>query len=1344
LPKASSTKEVWINITPSASNPLAPMNQDGERIILTADIDEKEGGPEVAEDYWININQIYDVDVYADTININPEPGTSVSFNITITNDGNGEDSFGIALPAVRTGWDVKPYDPVTMLPKYNTDPLPQNAEEKILIKVTIPSKEAHISVPIDINVSSRGGDGLPYEIETVNVNVDITRGVKFVGDNSSKVEPGSYVLFNVTLENIGTINDTYSLDVVPPVPDFIDYNPLAPLFIEFGQRKSTILNISVDDSDVENLPPDENIILEAVNSDKSITVRQTFYIDITEVRSVRISSSPNWQKGKPKDILTYNITIENTGTGDDRFSLDILTNLPYSGWANLKNIGDYTNSLAPGEITYVEVEVEIPAKQNPGQGQIYLMAASKENPEKTHTINFSLSIEAIYKLQVSVEPATQKVNPGENVTYTISIKNVGTSQDNITLTDTPTENGESISKGLFSEEYFLLNPSQTRTVDYTVFAISEPDADKLLAKIEVKATSEEDTADPPASDTEIIEFEIKPTVDIELEVTETKKDVTPNLSGTKAEVEYTIKVWNRGLGTDSFEITEVNNHGYKVEIDPTTTNPIAAGSSAIVTVRIIIDNKASMSQTDYNTTITVTSEENEDKFEITTLKTRILQSYGVELQAVDKTLETGETLIGNNRIVSFDLDVRNLGTGEDTILFELSGDYANWGSLNESSYDMVPKERRPFTVNVKVPRETLVGDYSLILKATSQGDDDKYDDSDAYDDIKLTVTVTQFYEVELDPGETIKTGLPGDTIEFSFWVVNRGNGEDDVELKKSNYNLNWLWTINPRSPTLQPTGDSDGDDRREIKLTADIPIDEHGKTGLYNISIRVYSTSTTGEKIVHNQPLEFTVKVDAVYDMDLILEFPTSTDDQKKMPGKKIDYRVTLKNKGNDVDTFKLTLTGSKASWVDLPDSTVTMAAYSSKIINFTINIPDLTDVDDPEDIKAQKYTITLRATSDGDPDKFEDLNINPTVDEEYEVELESDLSLDSFNRGLITTNPNADPEFESFSLTITNNGNTKDIIQLRTKGSSDWTIKYKTTSGSTSMSTSITLDIGRSETITIQVFAPSDAENGDTERLTIEAKSENGEITDSFTIEATAETAKILFGNLEVTGDTSAGSKVTVKLTVRNDGDVEAEDLEIKFYDKGKLIHTEKIDELSKKDETEIQFTHELTEGDHKIEARTEWSGRTIKKSQSFSSEADLLSADMLWILIIVVGVVLFIIGITLASISYRRGIPADLREEIAMAKQASRMGKSPEEISEMRRKRFEKSGDKKKPGLKTERETPRGEEEGPGPRKKVPGKAVKIKCPKCDRIQAVTTPKRPIEFPCSNCGMKLVLKK
>ena len=91
------------------------------------------------------------------------------------------------------------------------------------------------------------------------------------------------------------------------------------------------------------------------------------------------------------------------------------------------------------------------------------------------------------------------------------------------------------------------------------------------------------------------------------LQADKIKKDVVPNLSGTRATVKYTIYVWNFGQDSDMFDITETNDHGFDVELSPTITNKINQDDSTQVTVKITVDNKAPMSTSDYNTVITVT-----------------------------------------------------------------------------------------------------------------------------------------------------------------------------------------------------------------------------------------------------------------------------------------------------------------------------------------------------------------------------------------------------------------------------------------------------------------------------------------------------------------------------------------------------------------------------------------------------------------------------------------------------------------------------------------------------------------------------------------------------------------
>ncbi len=143
------------------------------------------------------------------------------------------------------------------------------------------------------------------------------------------------------------------------------------------------------------------------------------------------------------------------------------------------------------------------------------------------------------------------------------------------------------------------------------------------------------------------------------------------------------------------------------------------------------------------------------------------------------------------------------------------------------------------------------------------------------------------------------------------------------------------------------------------------------------------------------------------------------------------------------------------------------------------------------------------------------------------------------------------------------------------------------------------------------------------------------------------------------------------------------------------------------------------------------------------------------MLYLIFAIIVLVVIFIGFYIGASSQSRNIPPELKEEIDMVKQAYKSGKSSDEIQEMRRKKFDRGG-----GIERERKRPglgaagagaagalgEGAAEGVGEKSAggAPGRSVKIKCPKCDKIQTVPSSKRPIEFSCTNCGMKLVLKK
>lgn len=752
-------------------------------------------------------------------------------------------------------------------------------------------------------------------------------------------------------------------------------------------------------------------------------------------------------------------------------------------------------------------------------------------------------------------------------------------------------------------------------------------------------------------------ETEVRSRGVIELQVDKLKQDVTPNLHGTKAEVDYTITVRNLGNQTEQYLITETNNHAFFVIISPTTTNNLEPDQSTLVTVTIQVDNNAPMTTFDYNTNVKVTANGNSSNFEAVTLKTRILQAYGVELQPLYTTTDTDENVKNNKRIVTFPIDIQNIGTGMDNFKLEISGNYSSWAKLNNSYFTIDSQAKAPFKVEVSIPRETGVGFYQFELSAISRGDDDLYDLDDAYDQVILTAEVTEFYDIQLDSDTTQKTALPGQVVGFNITVMNLGNTFDDVELRIANYDLDWDWWLSDYTPKLSPAGDTQGGDLKVIQLTNTVPTDVHGMNGTYNISIYAYSTDTPSGKVLQNdgKPLVFSVIVGKVYGVDLILDNPLTMVEQQIDPGEILIYELRLVNKGNTVDKIRIRAQGEKAGWVTLPENIYIIEPFENLQFNITLSIPNLTDKN-LEEIEADRYLITIKATSENNPDTSAEVDLTPQVNKIYKTELASDLTLDATGKGLVITDPNDDPEYTRFTLTVTNKGNIVDKITLTSVEINDWMVEFKT-SITTSTTIILSLAIGRSETVTVQVYAPSDAENGESQTLSINARSENGLVTSNLKIRATVETAVIIFKSLKVS-DTSSGT-TTIKLIVANNGDVAAEDVEVRFVDNNVYIGEVNIERIEKNDEVEVTFTYELEAGDHDIEARTEWSDNTVKKNTAFTTEYEGIYSGLYFVLIIVIVIVVILVTMLLTVARHRA-------EQVAKEKQEAHREESPEKVS------------------------------------------------------------------------------
>ncbi|UCH88806.1 MAG: hypothetical protein JSV49_11280 [Thermoplasmata archaeon] len=1235
LATAADTQVVWVNTTPSDTSPLATMNiSTGVPITITADIDERDGGPEESEIVYVKINQTYDVQVWPDALEKTVKPGKTINFSLEIRNTGNGPDSYSIKTSGVLVTWSATLSTP-------NTQTLDKDGTEIVTLSVQVPVNEEREYDNITIDVTSRNAqaDGLTVfqrENITVNVRSPVT-GLNFSltdGTRAKNTDPSGTVLFNLTATNTGVDVDKF-----------------------------------------------------------------TFEIDYTN-----------------KDMVK-------------EWSMSLQT----------------TDWLAPEESQDLQLSFKLKADAASDFVNITLSGTSKNNVNNVENYALSIWVNPIYELKVTYTATypipPNKAKPETNASFQIKIKNEGTGIDVVELEID--EDYPDIT-ALFTDYTFVIDGSQSRTTTLTVIIPEEPE--DLDITIRVTATSQKDDDDPPATDYVDVVFKIDPTREVDVSASETDLELSPNLEGSEASIDYDILITNKGKDKDSFTITVQVDNAYKSWFSyPAETAKIDADTSQTITVTVEVPNLRTPETLQF--TVTATSVGNTDKSDIETFTLKIMEAYGIDLEAKDKvykkSLDTDSTEVGNDRVVIFELEVINIGTASDNYeITTVESTHSNWATVSPAEVNNLASGlNTQVTVTVKVPKDTPIGDVKLTIKAISRGDDVKYDTNDAYDNQELWITITQIYDVYIPSPTTSKNGEPGDLIQFKFTIKNRGNGEDSVLLKLEDKG-DWPWTLSTSAPTLQPAG-SDGESK-DITLSVVIPTDAEVKSSGYTVNLTMISDTPEGDvEHIARGDLEFTVTVDQEYAIKMSVTKNRLDGD----PGDTVYFRIKVKNNGNGYDKFDLetTLEKSKDNIIPALDTQlstdmVTLPPFEFTYVWLNVTIPDLDEVSDLMDIKAGDYHIKAIAKSRGEEIEYT-LNMNVTINKDYQLEMTADNPAPSTDPMEATAD---DPDGVKFFVTVTNLGNEDDTAKLGALDNEpdEWDISFRVDNAPTQ---TISLEPGESQRVQVIVtFGEDVTASVDYAGITVKSTKNNQKyglgLNDRIYIEVQIYQLKI--NNIEFSESSpQEGDKVTVTADIQNTGAGDAEDIIVTFKDGSALLKTVEVDKIEAGDTEKVQIEWDVTEGKHNIVVEVEqYDGSTTTQEKAVSPKAELFSQSTQYNLILAIIILSILLAVMAAfTVRRRRELPPDIKAELMKLRKESELRKG-RELGE------KPSPEIPLPEKETALPTPgKFKELPPGPdEEEMPRKATKIKCPKCDRIQTVPSPKRPIEFECDDCGQKLVLRK
>lgn len=334
---------------------------------------------------------------------------------------------------------------------------------------------------------------------------------------------------------------------------------------------------------------------------------------------------------------------------------------------------------------------------------------------------------------------------------------------------------------------------------------------------------------------------------------------------------------------------------------------------------------------------------------------------------------------------------------------------------------------------------------------------------------IPVTLQVSPSPDVLIGP-DVSGAGYLGSVVTYTLDLTNTGDAPDTYNLAVTGET--WTTTLSASSATLA-AGQS-------TSLSAWVQIPAGANNGDTDVAT-VWATSQLDGMVNDTAVLTTTGYISPVFGVELSNDMAMVGD-----VGTTVTYTLWLTNSGNVTESVNLSASGQ--TWpTTLSDNSVTLGGGETAQVWATVDVPANAGDGDTDAV-----TITAAvgsrhfASAILPPVDTAVLTTTANIPPSYGVTI----GPDSASSGLVGTTV-------TYTLWITNEGNVADTFALSASGNS-WTTNLS--------ATSLTLNVGESDSVEVTVAIPGNAANGDTDTATVTALSSNGVATDTADVTTTA----------------------------------------------------------------------------------------------------------------------------------------------------------------------------------------------------------------------------------------------
>ncbi|MEM7028594.1 MAG: NEW3 domain-containing protein [Chloroflexota bacterium] len=919
----------------------------------------------------------------------------SIIYTHTLTNNGNGTDTFTFITATDPANWTVQPITPIQ---------LSANTTATVEVVILIPVDSGGITNTTTITAVSSGAQTAAVVDTTY---VDFERGVAIDPDRSGSALPGDVITYTHTLTNTGNASDSFTITRSSNVPTgwTVDFTPQTIASLPGGSSVPVTVTVTVPNTASLAISGTTHVLTLTATSAADPGGSTDIAVDTTtiglDVQLILEALDPVSQALTVETVVTYTHRITNAGNLTDTVSFTVSNSLAGFGWST-EPTPIPTLILAPDESQTFVITLTVPVPPGGAANITTITATSSFSAGLIYDTSVNTTtVTPVYSVSLVQDEIALVVADAVTATFVHTVTNLGNVQESFALDSFSSLPGWGVT---ISPTLVTLNPAVSQTI--SVLVTIPTNSGGLTNTVQITATSVTDTS-ASATVTETI------IVPIDLGVLIEPDRVLAGQPGVT--LSYTHTVTNLGNVTDSFTFTIVGTSlpGWVITPSPSRVENLPGSSSQIVTVTVQIPLTPSLALSGTVQVFTPTIVSDADPV---TIRDTVVDTTTIGLTPsviIEGLAPITRTLMGEN-LVTYTHVITNQGNFTDSIDLTLSNSLAAFGWTFEPdplpTLLLGPNQSSSLVITLTVPPPGGSNINVTVITATSS-----YTNMGlVYDTSTNTTTVTSVYSVSLVKPEALVVAPDAITTTIVHTITNLGNVPDTYSITVQSANPAWVITPDPSTITLAASLSD------TITLTVQIPASSGGTSNIF--------TTTATSQNDDTPPNAFATVTDTVtvpltrgvqIEPDLTLS---------GQPGQVLTFSHILTNTGNSVDSFTLAiLPDSLPGWqvTIVPTNVASLAGSDSVPVTVVVEIP----VTNTQALSGTAHTTLITATSVASPATVIDTATDTSIVTALaNIIFEADIS--------ITT----DQTLVTHTHTITNQGNTTDTLTMAYASSLGW----------------------------------------------------------------------------------------------------------------------------------------------------------------------------------------------------------------------------------------------------------------------------------------------------------------